>query len=105
MQQIADRIAAAIARPRGGNVFEDVRFGRIAGELVEVVEERAAPLGRAKPLALVHAAALGSDLGVRTAEERIERADVDAQRFGDRRIVGLDRLKRKAIPEEALRLP
>ena len=80
LQHLADRLAAGIARPGRVDAFEDVGLGRIAGELVEVVEKRAAPLRRAEALALVHAAALRGDLGVGAAEERIEGADVDAQR-------------------------
>ena len=59
--------------------FEEVALRRIAIELVEVIEDAAAPFGRSESLALVLAAAFGGDLCVGAAEERIVCADVEAE--------------------------
>ena len=71
--------AAGDAPPRQVDAVEQVALRRVAGHELEVVGLRAAPRRRAEPLALVHAAAGGRDLGVRLAEQRVVGAEVDRQ--------------------------
>jgi hypothetical protein len=80
------------------------RLGRRgAREKVKVLDGRRARSRHAEALALVHAAAVGGDLAVRGAEERVVPADVHLQIA--REIVGrLDR-PRRAVPIDAARLP
>ena len=90
--------------PREVNAVEDVLRRRLALDVREVVERRAAARGRALALALVHGAALGGDLGVGLAERGVVFAHVNAQE-----LVGVLRLLAGAevegVPEQALRLP
>src|SRR2546423_4467033 len=103
-ENLPDRFSAADASPRQINAVEEVFRRRLALDVREVVERRAASRGRALSLTLVHRAALGGDLRVGLAEQRVVCADINAQEF-----VGVLRLLAGAevegVPDEALWLP
>jgi hypothetical protein len=83
-------------------VEEPGRLG-VAGERLEVLQHRAAVLGGAKALALVHAAAVGGDLAVGHAEQGIVGADVELEE--PRQVVVGQPAPRRAVPEQPPRLP
>src|SRR5205085_8494761 len=86
------------------NAVGDVFRRRLALDVREVVERRAAARGRALALALVHRASLGGNLRVGLAEQRVESANVNAQKFvGALRL--LARTEVEGVPDEPLRLP
>ena len=72
LQKFADDVAAGITRPRRVDVGEEIALRRIACDQMKVIEERAAPLRDSKALRLVLAAAVRSDLAIRTSEQLIE---------------------------------
>ena len=87
----ADFLAARIARPSELDAFERIALRRWPATRSQVVDHRAAALGSAESLALVLAAALAGDLGIRAAKERVVLAEVDAQGVGERGVVRIER--------------
>src|SRR5712692_9358316 len=71
--------AARNARPAEIDAVEQVPLGALAQPVLEGVLPRAAALGGAEALALVHAPALARDLGVGAPEQRVVGAEVGAQ--------------------------
>src|SRR5260221_14556415 len=59
------------SRPGEIDTVEEIALGRVARERLEVVQPRAAPLGGAETLALVHAAGESGDLRVGLPEKRV----------------------------------
>jgi len=102
-EQRGRRRTARHACPGQVDAVEEIPLGGLAEAGLERVGERAAPLGRAEALALVHAAALAGDLGVGAPEQWVVRAEVHAHAPGDRvRPLGSEA---EDVPHQASRLP
>ena len=102
-ERAGDGLPSRHALPRQIHALEQVLRCGLAEPHLERVGPRAAALGRAETLALVHAAALPRKLGVRAAEQRVVGPEIhlDAPRRG----VGPGAPKTKCIPHHPLRAP